>query len=415
MKVLHTSDWHLGHMLGELSRAPEHARFLGWLLDRLASEAVDALLIAGDVFDGSNPTPATQAMYYGFLAECRRRLPNLDVVVVGGNHDSPGRLDAPADLLKAMRVRVVGGLPSLTAETLADRVLVPLHRADGEIGAWVLAVPFLRPSDIPAGSSAEPLKLAEAVQQIYCRLSELAAACRLPGQALIGTGHCYMVGGEISELSERKIQRGNQDALPVSIFPPEMAYVALGHLHKAQMVGGCKHIRYSGAPLPLSLNERRYQHQVGLVEFEGDRFVRYQPLPVPRFADLLAVPETHAPLEEVLEQLKTLPTSAPEATPEAIPPFLEVRVQVEKFQPNLKTVIQEAVQNCWVQLVRIDTLTLRPNQPLAETVPRQNLRDMNPVEVFRKRFHSKYPDAEMPAALQDAFHELLETVQQAER
>src|SRR5690606_38813120 len=103
-------------------------------------------------------------------------------------------------------------------------------------------------------------------------------------------GHCYMTGTRLSELSERRILGGNQHALPVDLFPDDVAYVALGHLHLAQRVGA-DHVRYAGSPIPLSFGERHYPHQVLLVDLRGERVAGIEPLRVPRSVDLLRVPE----------------------------------------------------------------------------------------------------------------------------
>src|SRR5690606_35223811 len=144
------SDWHLGHSLHEHDRGPEHDAFLAWLLGALDDLDVDALIVAGDVFETANPPAAAQRRWYAFLAEARRRLPALDVVVVGGNHDSAARLDAPRDLLDSLGVHVVGGLPRRGDGAIdVDRLIVPLRDRDGAIAAWVAAVPYLRASDLP--------------------------------------------------------------------------------------------------------------------------------------------------------------------------------------------------------------------------------------------------------------------------
>ncbi|MFP2913001.1 exonuclease subunit SbcD, partial [Pyxidicoccus sp. 3LFB2] len=150
MRLLHTSDWHLGHTLYDVSREAEHAAFLDWLLETLEAQAVDALLVAGDIFDTANPSADAQAAWYHFVARARRRMPRLDVVVIGGNHDSAARLDAPDPLFAALGVRVVGGLPRTRGELELERLLVPLHDAKGRVGAWVAAVPYLRPADLPS-------------------------------------------------------------------------------------------------------------------------------------------------------------------------------------------------------------------------------------------------------------------------
>ncbi|RYE89774.1 MAG: exonuclease subunit SbcD, partial [Myxococcales bacterium] len=148
MRLLHTADWHLGHTLRDWARDHEHDLFLSWLLDTLESEQVDALLVCGDVFDTTNPSAQAQLQWYRFLAQARRRMPDLQVVVIGGNHDAAGRLEAPNPILEALAIEVVGALPRSASAAPAERLMVPLRRG-GQVRAWAAAVPFLRPADLP--------------------------------------------------------------------------------------------------------------------------------------------------------------------------------------------------------------------------------------------------------------------------
>ncbi|MEO1234248.1 MAG: exonuclease subunit SbcD, partial [Myxococcota bacterium] len=303
-RLLHTADWHLGQSLHGVSRAYEHGRFLDWLLQQIERHAVDGLVIAGDIFDVASPSAAAQAQYFGFLAEARRRYPKLDVVVVGGNHDAAARLDAARTVLDALRIRVVGGLPWSGDRWDLDRILVPLGDDGGEL--LLVAVPFLRPRDLPRsweeararaglptdGAEIETLDpetegpIALGHRALYAALAEAAETRRPPGGALLATGHAYVSGSQLSELSERKIQQGNQQALAASTFPANFAYIALGHLHLAQVVGQQPETRYSGSPIPLSMAELDYPHQVLLADFEGAGLHRVTPALVPRFVEL---------------------------------------------------------------------------------------------------------------------------------
>ncbi|MFN7147211.1 MAG: exonuclease SbcCD subunit D, partial [Myxococcota bacterium] len=251
-----------------------------------------ALVVAGDLFDGRNPPAQAQEQLYRFLVDLRARRPSIDVVLVGGNHDSAQRLDAPGSMMRALGIHMVGGLPRRADRSLdVDALLVPLTDARGAVAAWVAAVPFLRLADLPSTDGDDPL--VEGVRAVYAEALDAARAKRQPGQALVATGHCYMRDGELSELSERKILGGNQHALPVGVFPEDVAYVALGHLHLAQPIGR-PGVRYSGSPLPLSMPERTYPHQVCVVKLDGERLAEVRPARVPRVTDLLRVPESGA-------------------------------------------------------------------------------------------------------------------------
>lgn len=375
--------------------------------------------MAGDVFDVASPSSDAQALYYDFLANCRRRFPRLDVVVVGGNHDSPARLDAPADVLGALGIAVVGGLPSDAAEAVdAERLLIPLTDRTGATAAWVIGVPFLRPRDLPVPPPGEDDRYdaahrvtIEGHRILYRRLTDEALRRRSPGQALVATGHLYMAEGEVSELSERKIQVGNQHALPEDVFPRELAYVALGHLHRAQRVAGHNHIRYSGSPLPLSLIERTYEHQVVAVELDGERFVRARPILVPRSVDVLVVPEEHAPIEEVLPLLEGLPKD--DGGEQATRPFLEVRIRLDAANPRVRQEVEAALEGARARLLRIDVLRPSVEREGAHSHS-VDLDAISVADVFRAAHARQRQGAEPPDDLMALFLELEEAVRRGE-
>ena len=411
MRLLHTSDWHLGHTLYDTSREAEHAAFLEWLLDMLEAHKVDALLVAGDIFDTANPSAEAQAAWYRFVAQARIRCPKLDVVVIGGNHDSAARLDAPDPLFAALDVRVVGGLPKARGSVDLERLLVPLKNAQGKVGAWVAAVPYLRPADLPLVSEEAGDKLIAGVRSVYAEVLEGARARRKPGQALVAMGHCYMVGTELSALSERKILGGNQHALPVDLFPEDLAYAALGHLHKAQRVGGREGVRYSGSPIPLSLSEASYAHQVLLVELEGEQLSTVRPLHVPRRVEILRVPSRGtAELKDVVAQLEALPELEPEA-PDWRRPYLEVSVELPRPEPGLRRQVEAALEGKAARLVKLTPLYKGTGNALAEERPGVSLKERTPEDVFRARYARDYAEPPEPALL-EAFHSLLTQVQE---
>lgn len=406
LRLLHTADWHLGHSLHELPRHHEHAAFLAWLLETLEEKAIDLLLIAGDVFDTHNPSAQAQAQWYGFLAEATARCPQLQVLAIAGNHDSAERLAAPAPLLHRHGVRVVGALPKGPEGRLACEELVfPVKDAGGEVAAWVVAMPFLRPVDLPPGEN-----LAAGVGARYAEALAFAEAQAQPHQALVAMGHAYLAHTTLSELSERKVLGGNQHALPSSLFPESLAYVALGHLHLAQEVGR-EGIRYSGSPIPLSMTEAHYEHQVLLVELEGPRLASVKALQVPRSVPFLRLPEGGPlPLPMVLDCVAAL-ADRPVGMADHERPFLELRVRLDGPEPRLTEQLAAALEGKAARLVRL--VRERARGPETQATPGQDLRQLQPEAVFRlrhERVHGKAPDA----ALLGRFHALLAAAQEAE-
>ena len=413
MRIVHTADWHLGHVLYDRDREAEHRAFLDWLLDLLEKESVDALLVCGDVFEGANPPASALALWYGFLADASRRCRGLQVVVVAGNHDSPARLEAPAPVLAALSVSVVGFLPRAESEVDVERLVVPLReRSSGEVAAWVAAVPFLRLGDLPGGE-ATPAGVVDGVRGIYARALDSARARRKTGQALLATGHCYVEGMRLSDESERKVLGGNQHPLPVDVFPADVDYVALGHLHFPQQVGGRGNVRYSGSPLPLSLDEDVYPHQVCLVELQGGRSGDVKTVRVPRSVPILRLPDEPAPLAEVLALLEKLPAAPPrEAGEPDRRPWLEVRVQLEGSEFGYQGEIAEALEGKDARLVKITPQRTGSGETLADGAG-TSLEELTPGTVFRKLWERENADP-VPAELEAAFHELVDVASQEE-
>ena len=253
MRLLHTSDWHLGHTLKEVTREHEHAAFLAWLLETCAREAPDVLLITGDVFDSATPPASAERMWFEFLAAARRARPAMDIVAIAGNHDSPARLGAASAVLRELGVHVDrrAAAARRTARSISIAILIPV--AGGQRPRRGGAVPA-------AGRCAGP------TSRIRSRLvyGEVIAAARARRRAGSGAGRdrpLYVTGADPSYLSERRVSIGGQESASLRLFPDDIDYVALGHMHRAQRVGRDT-IRYAGAPIALSLDEAGYRHQV---------------------------------------------------------------------------------------------------------------------------------------------------------
>ncbi len=410
MKLLHTSDWHLGQSLQQFDRSFEHTQFLAWLLDTLVAEQVDVLLIAGDVFDNSNPSAASQSQLYHFLTEARRRLPRLNVVMTAGNHDAPARLEAPAPFLALLDAVVIGLVGRNSGDDSGasidlNRIVVPLKDAAGQIAAWCIAMPFLRPSDLPRIEGA-PDPYGAGIAALYAQAYAFATNKRMAGQAIIALGHCHISGGAVSKDSERRIVIGGVEALSGDIFAPGISYVALGHLHLAQKIGGDPTRRYCGSPLPMSFSEINYPHQVVLVELSGETVVSTREIRIPRSVELLSVPHVAAPIAAVLTQLQAIENSD---LPEAQWPYLVVRVRLEQPEPDLRTQVQAALLGKPVRLVRIETSTQQSAELVAAPlVAIDALSAMAPAGFFERLFQHRYGKCP-PEALMTAFAELVDS------
>lgn len=405
MRVIHTSDWHLGHTLrGEVSREHEHRAFLAWLLETCEREAADALVITGDVFDTATPPASAEKMWFDFLAAARRSRPAMDLVAIAGNHDSPARLGAASAVLRELGVHVVGGLPR-TASGAIDlaRVLVPIAGGRG----LVAAVPFLRPVDLPEPAVEDP------VAAIYGEVMAGARAQRQSGQALVVTGHLYVAGADAQFLSERRVSIGGQESASLRLFPADISYVALGHIHRPQRVGRDT-IRYAGAPLALYLDEAAYPHQVVAIDFEGEQVAQIRSLLVPRVVEIIRIPARGAaPLAAVLEALRALPPLPPGPVTEAsraARPYLALEIALERPEPKLKALIDSALEGKWPRLVQYPTVITGDGAALGDRVTAQRLAELDPREVFG-RLWARHHAAAPTAAVRAGFEQLLSEVQ----
>ncbi|MEH8225074.1 exonuclease SbcCD subunit D C-terminal domain-containing protein [Aeromonas veronii] len=406
MKILHTADWHLGHQLHGHDRRFEHDAFLDWLSDTLKAREIDALLVAGDLFDTANPPASAWQQLYRFLARLRAEMPRLNMVLIGGNHDSPSKLDAPHELLRAFDLHLVGSISRDSEGKLeTDRLLVPLQDREGKIAAWCAAVPFLRSSDLRVESLEEGQdRLIEGVRQVYAEvLAEGRARCGedLP---LIAMGHAYLAAGQLSELSERRVLGGNQHALPAELFAGA-DYTALGHLHLAQ--SPAEGVHYSGSPLPLSLAEANYNHQVLEVTFAEGKLTGLERIPVPRAVEMIRLPQST--LDDALNAIASLELAA---CPQEAQPFLEVRLLLPKPEARIRERILAVIADKPVRLARISTQYQGSGEGLADGRERRRLDELSPTEVFRLCYQRQF-EGEPEAQLVASFEEILEQVKES--
>lgn len=413
MRLFHTSDWHLGQNLHGQERDFEHACFLTWLLARLAERQPDVLLIAGDIFDTVNPPVKAQERLYDFIVNAHEQQPALTIVMIAGNHDSGSRIELPAPLMRRLRTHALGRVLWLDDGTLdAERLLLPLPDAQGEIRAWCLALPFLRPAEVTGSSLGLGAGdgYLRGIGRVHELLIEAADRKRQPGQALIAISHAHMAGGSVSEDSERSLIIGNAEALPASLFGPSITYVALGHLHKPQRVNGEERIRYSGSPIPLSFSEIGYQHQILEINCDGERLTSVEPCLIPRAVNLQRLGP--APLADLLPQLKALPDIDLLADPDR-QPWLEVRVRLDEPQPDLRNQIETALQGKAVRLVRIgaEYAGTGGGGEADDQTQLIELDQLSPQELFSRAWRDNYGSEVDEQTLTD-FATLLRDVQQ---
>jgi exonuclease SbcD len=413
MKILHTADWHLGQKLYEKERYDEHQAFLDWLLQTIDTEKIDLLLLAGDVFDMPNPPNRAMELYYNFLAQLLHSHCQA-AVIVGGNHDSAFSLDAPKDLLKFMKLHIIGG----ATENIADE-LIEIKDEKGNCVAVVAAVPFLRDKDIEYDKNnnsidQRELQIVQSISTHYKKLADLITERKYADNVpLLATGHLFAQGGSANsdnnnedEDAERKIYMGSLGIVPPSAFTTVFDYVALGHLHRFQQVGG-KNIYYSGSPIPLSFSERKDEKMVVMIDFEGKNIKNIQALPVP----------TH--LHKTLKRFEGTLTEVCQAITDFevnTPTWAEVLLHLEQPTPNAHEIVLQTVQqkgsDFTLLRTKIESIA-QQNMTWATMLQQsQRLQDLSAKDVFQQLCLEKGYTAEQLKNLLPLFDELMEMARQ---
>lgn len=375
MKILHTSDWHIGRTLYGRKRYEEFEAFLTWLAETIQQNEIDALLVAGDVFDTSAPSNRAQELYYRFLcrvaASCCRH-----VVVVAGNHDSPSFLNAPKELLKALDVHVVGSI----TEFPEDEVLV-LRNDQDTPELIVCAVPYLRDRDIrvaEAGESVEDKerKLIDGIRTHYATVAALAEQKREELGAnipIVGTGHLFTAGGQtVDGDGVRELYVGSLAHVTAGIFPACFNYLALGHLHVPQKVNGLETIRYSGSPLPMGFGEAKQQKSVCQVEFHSTA-ASVQLIDVPVFQKL----------ERVKGDWDGISSRILELTATGSPGWLEVIYDGIEVIGDLRERLEAAISGTQMEILRIKNNRII-DRVLGQIHEEETLDDLNVNDVFER-------------------------------
>lgn len=375
MKVLHTSDWHIGRTLYGRKRYDESKAFLGWLAGLIEGEGIDVLLVAGDLFDNSTPSNTAQEIYYRFLCRVAASA-NRQVVVTAGNHDSPSFLNAPRELLKHLNVHVAGS----ALDPPADEVIL-LRGPDGEPGLVVCAVPYLRDRDIrlaEAGESAEDKerKLLEGIRTHYRLVCDAArrkrALCRKT-VPLVAMGHLYAAGGRtVDGDGVRDLYVGTLARVGADLFPEGIDYLALGHLHIPQKVGGSPFIRYCGSPLPIGFGEADQKKCVVLVEFSGAT-PRVTEIPVPRFRELKTLRGDWQTIAGGLAALKSPCGSG----------WLEIVYDGEEIIGNLRERLEEANEGTGREILRVKNIRALESA-IGGGEAGESLAELDPAEVFQR-------------------------------
>lgn len=395
-RILHTADWHLGKLLNGKSRNFEHSSFLDWLLKAIVENSVDAVLLAGDVFDSANPPQHSVKLYYDFVSKLPEK---CQFVVIAGNHDSPAFVDSPKQLLSFLNTRVVGQMPSDPEKRI---IFLP---NDENRKVAIAAVPFLRDRDIRIGRAGEDVaqirkNVAEGIQRVYQETAAVLEKDR--STTAIAMGHLTVLGGKSSD-SERDIHIGGLGSVSTKVFSDVFKYVALGHLHKPQCPGGDQRVHYSGSPIPLSFSECSDKKEVKIVDLNDGELKAYS-LPIPQQRQLYQIRTKVEDLEDSIEQFESK-ESAQDA-------WIEIIITDESFKDDILDRVQIATSGKSFEVLKVmrESSQELKGMDIEGKTDDEALESIlgNPMAMFENLLAEKNIDASEQKSLIDAFQYILE-------
>ena len=393
MNILHTSDWHIGHALYGRKRTAEHEKFLSWLIETISERNIDALIVAGDVFDNGSPGGGAEQLYYNFLTSILKTKCSA-VVIISGNHDSPMRLQAPSGILRSLDIHVVG----LPGEP--DEHVIELKDSCGNIGALCCAVPYLRKNEMvrladDTGSSDDAISAA--TKQFYRDVTD-AALKRQMGVPIIATGHLFAAGSVTHEGDGvRELYVGSLGHVGADTFPSELAFTALGHIHSEQTVAGRQNVRYCGSPLCMSFSEIGSPKYV--LEYDT-KTKDIEKIEVPLFQTLHAVSGEY---DEIIARLGQLESGS----------WAEVTYTGKEHRSSLAFDVNEAVKGTGVEV-----LSIRSRAALSSIINAQSdtqtLESMKVQDVFLRCLDDNEVQGSRREDMINCFDEIVRDVEESD-
>jgi exonuclease SbcD len=395
MRILHTSDWHLGKSLEGYSRLPEQEQFLDELVEIVEREKIDLILVAGDIYDHSNPPAAAEKLFYQSMKRLSKDGQRA-VIVIAGNHDNPDRLTAASPLAYEHGI-VLLGTPKSVAHTGKYGGFEIVESGQGYIkliigDEKVVAITLPYPSEkrlneiisIEADEEEMQLSYSQRIGQIFSDLSKHFSEDSIN----LVLSHLYMLGGEECD-SERQIQLGGSMAVEASLLPSAQ-YIALGHLHRPQtVVGGQNRAFYSGSPLQYSKSEINYSKCVYKIDIEPGQEPLVQPIYLKNYKPIEVW--KCCGIEEALNRCQ-------EQAQKDIWVYLEIETDRVLTRDEIKA----------LRDIRKDIVEIRPLLTIEENKEDEieNLSELNMIELFNN-FYIKDSGVQPSRELVEMFSQII--------
>jgi len=394
MKILHTSDWHIGRKLYNSELKQDMLLFFDWLLETIDNQKIDVLIIAGDIFDIAYPSNDSLKTYYKFLTRINNSYCS-DVVIIGGNHDSKSTLEAPKDILQMMNIHVVGG----TKENIKNQIFE--IKKDERVELVVCAIPYLRDKDVRqsvAGESYEDRKsnIRDGIANYFEKMAELVVDYKAQNIPIIATGHLFVNDSSDISNEERELYIGSLQQISAKRFPQEFDYVALGHIHRPQKV--TDKIRYSGSPLPMSFSERKQQKSVLILDTNNDSSLNINKIDIPKFRNIVLFKGTFMEVRNKIENYKDDGNQIA---------WIEIEIVEQKFNPELRSMAEsyiEGVKN--LEILNYKILFEENIKSIEQLIEEpRSLENISQTEIFDRLLAKT--NTENPQELKETFNELL--------
>lgn len=397
MKVLHTSDWHIGRKLYNKDIKEDFSFFFSWLIELINREKIDVLVIAGDIFDLAYPSNESLNQYFDYLKQlhdsyCKK------IIITSGNHDSVSTLNAPKNILRHFDIIVVGK----SSENIEEQI-IEIKNEENKTKLVICAIPYLRDTDIRksiAGESYEDKALAikEGIINYYKKFADKVKHYKEKLIPVIATGHFFLTDSKMDD-AERELYIGSLQQISSRKFPEIFDYFALGHIHRPQIVGNKKNVRYSGSPLPMSFSERNQQKSVVLIDFSKE--IKIRTVNIPKCRDIILFKGNFEKVKQKISEYKI---------PDENKTWAEIEIIEELYNPELKTQAEEFIEE-------IDNIEILSHKIIfrdkAENIDdlyteETNLKNFSETDIFDRLLEKT--GTENKQEIKNTFLELLELI-----
>ena len=395
MKILHTSDWHLGHSFYGYERTEEHLSFLRQLCNIIRDENPDALIVSGDIYDSVVPSITAQKLYNKMILELRATAPMMKIVITAGNHDSSSRLELNGELWNAFDVQIVGNIERNDNNINYEKHIIEVTDSNNKIKGYIIAVPYIYHANYPTTDNETQSRMLSFHQQLINQVSERNST----NQPIIMTGHLAVSGADIKG-HETKHTRLVYES--IKELGEGYDYLALGHIHRPQTVDGKKKARYSGSPIPMNFDED-YQHSITIVEIENhDDTPTMREIKIEHPIPIRTIPEKGGEINEILERIASLPKEKS---------YIRIKLKVKDVIPmDERLLIEKSFSEQQAILCEIQPIREKSSDNQPQNIAIEEIKHISPLEIAMDYYRQHF-GGNMDEELQQMLMESIERVE----